>query len=986
MERFYPPHFSEDAAWLPPWLLHPSTNPPSAQCHIHDVGRLQQSIGTRENGNLLDNCKRKSFPLFLSGEDNSPMTSPSCSTNHEVQYRLHLSSNGESQYSLNTILSNSQSDSERSAFRQAPLLQHPETKAIPEKEATEVNHNVDEAFIAPNQQRVNLEILIHKSPKSKEQKGINSKVTAKSRKAGMNDAVELAVAASEALTIHEVVKDEPSMKLSFASAVLEAAMRVKRARLEDFEETYSSSIEESYEIDFDFLSDLDELSMADAYEDVGLTITGYGDLSGYGSMSHVRDTYASQSYVSSSKQKCTEPGGLEVGSGSASPEQHRSVTGRTNTRPESMGLGRENADLACDIDAVFGCSIEQANFNTTEVVLEREGFTIEDPQLSKTILRSCVQSGTSGYNGREDKMTNLVQDRFQSRWFGGWTSKSEGNIPADADDKCRKSIPELFANETSSFSESADIAPDMNSCIQRQDKECKTVSQSSVAPEHTNERCSNNENFHSDDVAATPSESPMDLFCSVVPCSFASDNVVSQNSNHQADLENIDGPIVEPNFDNLERVPPQNADLLTGERRFISRVNVGHPSTISRRAASLKTFSMLPRCDPYLDKEQTHGESLPSEHNQTTNVDTELAVQMEKEMNVPTTINSENITSCLSPIVSGEENIEQNVVSESNVELLEPTTRLFRKVECNLKNYLVPRRKRVRFSECEINYPQVKKFKKAPQVKLKDPLVARRICRRLRNSKPRAKSNPHEVEKHCLTDKNKLFQDLKFLLTGFSVKKHKEITNLIQNNGGVVLDDFSPPSTSRGKKSVKCKSQLLPLILCPRRLLTTKFLYGCAVNACILKVNWLFDSVEEGLILPPKEYMVLKNVSESYMVIGKPVSRTYFIFDNIAIMLHGKPDFCSKMAKVIKHGGGLVFKTFHWLVKSVDSKKVLVGAIVLEDENGVSRQLKQCALEQKIPIMPLSWIINSLYAGKLLSSPELKLPDLPTNVELSEEI
>ncbi|GJU82468.1 hypothetical protein Tco_1284833 [Tanacetum coccineum] len=45
----------------------------------------------------------------------------------------------------------------------------------------------------------------------------------------------------------------------------------------------------------------------------------------------------------------------------------------------------------------------------------------------------------------------------------------------------------------------------------------------------------------------------------------------------------------------LERVPPQNADLLTSEGKFISRISVGHPSTISRRAASLKTFSMLPR-------------------------------------------------------------------------------------------------------------------------------------------------------------------------------------------------------------------------------------------------------------------------------------------------------------------------------------------------------------------------------------------------------
>ncbi|GJY59980.1 hypothetical protein Tco_0459872 [Tanacetum coccineum] len=177
--------------------------------------------------------------------------------------------------------------------RQAPFLQH---QAIPKKEATEVNHNVDEEFVALNQQRVNLEISIHKSPKSKEQKGINSKVTVKSRKASMNDPVELAIVASEAFTIHEVVKDETSMKLPVASAVLEAAIRVKQTRLEDFKENYSSSVEESNDIDFDFLSDLDELTMADAYEDVGLTVTSHGDLSGYGSMSHVRDTSQRKSW------------------------------------------------------------------------------------------------------------------------------------------------------------------------------------------------------------------------------------------------------------------------------------------------------------------------------------------------------------------------------------------------------------------------------------------------------------------------------------------------------------------------------------------------------------------------------------------------------------------------------------------------------------------------------------------------------------------
>lgn len=36
---------------------------------------------------------------------------------------------------------------------------------------------------------------------------------------------------------------------------------------------------------------------------------------------------------------------------------------------------------------------------------------------------------------------------------------------------------------------------------------------------------------------------------------------------------------------------------------------------------------------------------------------------------------------------------------------------------------------------------------------------------------------------------------------------------------------------------------------------TTKFLYGCAVNAHILKVNWVTDLVAAGSALPPNKYV-----------------------------------------------------------------------------------------------------------------------------------
>ncbi|XP_024983838.1 uncharacterized protein LOC112519799 isoform X3 [Cynara cardunculus var. scolymus] len=984
---FHPPHFSEEAAWLPAWLQ-PSTiredsnqefECPSGQ-GLEEMLCLKQSTSDRESGNLSDDGWCKSFRLFLSGEDNSPMHFTSCSSNHEVRYNLRLSLNEESEYSLSPILSKSQA--ERFEFNQALPVHQPDAKGIPEEDIHEMNYNAVEAYMVPNQQRDHLGILGHEDLSLKEKKGIKPKVDARSLKVDVDDAVELAVAASEALTIHEVVKDEPSSELLMASTVLEAAMRVKQARLEDLEETLSCCGGECNDIDF--LSDLDESTMADAYENVGLTVSGHGHLSAYESVSRIKDSYASESYMSNVKQKGNEPGCLEVDSGSILPkQQHKqvnsasmllkrgleSVKGDTcKEQVDYAAVSTENADLACDMDPMLSCSVRQAEFCTTEVGLQREGFPVGDVTSSQTILRS-VQSGSSGYNEREDKMTNMVSDRFHSRWFGGWTWKNEASIPAVTNHKYERCIHEPFANETSSLSESADITPDKNSCIQKQDNDRKIVSQSSVAPEGTYEESSNNGNLFSEDVAVSPCVSPMDPLCSVVPCSFTLDNachqnVASQNCQRQVNPEKQFSLAAQVNLDNLKTISPQGADFLHGDVKSISKIN-GESSTVGRQVALLKTYSMLSlRCNPYLEKGLQHAPSVLSSVTQNPILDLRddndghNPSHTKENTNLPMAINNGNTSRCISPDIGGEENLDRTVVPDSNEDLL---------------------------------LTKVKKFQ-TPETRVKDSLVASRICRALRNSNLQPKSRAYEVKRPRVTE-NTLFQNLKFLLTGFSVKKHKQIKNLIQKNGGIVLDDIPSPSTARGKKSSKNKCQLLPLILCPRRLLTTKFLYGCAVNASILKVNWLFDSVDGGLILPPNKYTILKeHATKSCIIIGKPVLCTYFIFENLAIMLHGKHKFCSKMAKIIKHGGGLVFKTFHWLVKTLDSKKVSVGAIVVEDENAVSRHLKQCAMEQKIPLMPFKWIINSLYAGRLLPSPEHKhslpsrLLNHPVDMELSEEI
>lgn len=85
----------------------------------------------------------------------------------------------------------------------------------------------------------------------------------------MTAAAELSIAASEALVIHEIVRSGVAADAFPTEMVLEAALRVKKARLEWSEDDVNSLTDETDKSDS--LSDLDDLTMADAYEDVGLS-------------------------------------------------------------------------------------------------------------------------------------------------------------------------------------------------------------------------------------------------------------------------------------------------------------------------------------------------------------------------------------------------------------------------------------------------------------------------------------------------------------------------------------------------------------------------------------------------------------------------------------------------------------------------------------------------------------------------------------------
>lgn len=114
--------------------------------------------------------------------------------------------------------------------------------------------------------------------------------------AEINDAVELSIAASEALVIHEIVKGKPNVEALVTIDALEVSLRVKQARLEWLQDSFGSSVVETD--DNDSLSDLDDFAMVDAFEDIGLICSTSDQNINASAISHVKETPASGNHCS----------------------------------------------------------------------------------------------------------------------------------------------------------------------------------------------------------------------------------------------------------------------------------------------------------------------------------------------------------------------------------------------------------------------------------------------------------------------------------------------------------------------------------------------------------------------------------------------------------------------------------------------------------------------------------------------------------------
>ncbi|XVF41062.1 hypothetical protein PTKIN_Ptkin01aG0249900 [Pterospermum kingtungense] len=1065
---FRPPQFSEELPWLPACLQRIMDTSAELKSPSRQQFKVLSCI-QREDSELLskEESRFNSFQLFFSEEESS-LISSFPSSKDVLRFRLYLSSDGDSLHYHSQLLSTSTAQHD---FDRILQLQQVEisvgsgerTDQIKTK-SSDGGHDSDKIL-----QLRQIEICAGSGEKTDQIRtkysddGVNSlpmtsipravknvgpqssnrvrvsnehsveKVTVRNLKStDIKDAIELSIAASEALVIHELVKSESALEALPMETVLEAALKVKQARLESSEDSFDWPTEKSDEMDF--LWDLDDFTMADAFEDIGLSFNGFDDHHTCGSdASLIKETPASENCF-----RC-ENGTKNAG--------HFPPQDKPSNDPNS---GLKNSDFPSNSDPMLH-NLVQGSSHVSETV-QRVGSTV-DASIQPQADFSCSDLMNLQNPAEENNASPFIADGFRSRWFSGWTGKEAGPVPLRPK---TKNIPECFAAETSFFSESADVAPDENSFVLKCEKNrSKTVSDETVLFEGLSGQVDDGI-MVSQDVRSS-NLSLVDPLCSIVPCSISSENAGSASGQNakpgEAIAGNCLGSSAEIGNENLhvESVYDTGQALPTIDDEYsIAKVR--------RQLTSLKSYSkILNEHDSILGNERLCLNQLTSldmgENNNGTrfpdkkNSEMPLAVSSipeyrighGTEVNKHTTFadnpDGETMTGkknydghakdraqlfqnqpsrgSSSPLILPERmcqrlqasrlldcaslrkaNAEQTVAQDVSIAINSGSSLQWIQSECNNPiDMQVPPRKRVHFSEIKVDPHQNKELPK--QQTFLQKCFASRPCKRFK-SDAQIQDSKRFSTMHFRDQKSSLFQGVKFLLTGFSSGKEKEMERLIWKYGGIVLLDIPSPS-NRGKRSSLNKFQQLPIVLCPK-LQTTKFLYACVVNSLILKDKWLTDSIAAGTALSPAKYMVLPNQSDArFTGFGKSVHHDHnasYIFDGVGIMLHGKQHFCTKFAKIIKHGGGRVFKTLLWLVQNLDTEKISMAVIVSENDNRASRHLRQCASERKIPMMPSSWIVRSLYTGKLLPFIEKKhttlhavmSPELPVSDNWSQEI
>ncbi|KAL2920979.1 Mediator of DNA damage checkpoint protein 1 [Bienertia sinuspersici] len=1061
---FRPPQFSDDVAWLPAWL-----QPNQSTLTSHDIANneLFQNVDSHkgESSQVKEPClltnRENNYNichLYLSGDESSPVTlTPSYEK--VLHFNLHLSTDVTSSIISNPLL-HTQDDKLSSASAISDTR---------EKIQSSTGHDSSKLNFVPSTSSDHYSRQFAKQPPlSNNDVGQNTLETLDSKCAECDDiigAVELSVAASEALVIHRVVQSGSLYEAMSASAILEVALRVKQARLDELKDSSCCCKDSGNTVDI--LSDLGESDMEDAYKDVGLTASvSDNNLLKDPSTSLVKETPMSEIPLEDGEVQCKWQVDHEVFSNNciATELQDRNLeTIKSKVLPVEISDNMKIEKMCRNPppDLIFAKQ-SQRNLDALQPLQEEkndmsysDGFYHQlelqspiQPQHSKTARLDSKSIMQDSYHVDINEVNNRSSCGFQSRWFGGWTGMvSEGDACGGMKSKERKPVPNFFVCETSYLSESMDVFPDQSS-VANNHRLSSNAPEAGKPVEDLYETATERA-FVSQEVVKD-STAFNDPLCSMVPCSISAetgDQLTPTNDNNAHQV--LDAfkklPTGKEISVEIAQTSYGHPDIGRGKHGELDINDVDPCSLNHRQLTSLKTYSAglpgnsvfdsrlvsLGEKDAKLPSEST---KFPNDKNTTKkplvksmsncatykcNQEDQEMKQLSTEQNFSCTKNSEDgkqppITSTFSctTATDSKENHIKNVCGRLNQDgfekndekgegqqvhlenipssplVLSQRSRRFKAPKLcvsnvstanlledqapasnetchkissspqdqfrNLPKGDVPTRKRVRFSDFDSKLQD-------PQGQLKNNLRGSscRVRDRLQNCDQEQGASQEVKERltkcRIKSRKRTIFQGLDFLLTGFSKKKEKDIEGLLRKHGGTVLADIPAPLPHPRRRSSRFNAQRLPVILCSKKLQTTRFLFGCAANAFLLKVGWAYDSIKAGSVLPPDKYLILSNQKHRMLnQIGKSICQNDndYIFDRVG------------------HGRGHVHKSLQWLVQSLEKKKISLAVIVAEDENRATRHLTKCASEQKIAVVPEKWIINSLIEGKLLPLPD----------------
>ncbi|KAI4339113.1 hypothetical protein MLD38_024085 [Melastoma candidum] len=915
---FRPPQFSEDFIWLPDWLEQRHSQPlgDGNECErpperIVDGGNLE---GPQRN----DDARCEDFQLFLSGEDSSQIKFSPCPAK-ENHFYLRLSFTGSSQRS--------------------------------ESQATD---EVDKLI------RSSKDFPVEKyrstsQPSAKTSAKSNScrKPRSHVKDDDLDASIELSIAASEAVVIHELVESEPAVRPLPMESVMEVVMRVKEARLQEIDDTYDVLMEDACADDS--LRDLDDLTMLDAFKDVGFPMVIPDE-------SEIRDADVSQ-------------------------VQETPVAKILNT----IDWEKKCLDTRCGDRGGSGLSDSLAAIPFEEQ--PKENFVLESI--------NC-------------EITSDVCKELPSK--GSLLLLNEKGMDAAVREKQNMTIciPKLFVCETSFLSESADVAQDQNSEAHNPGSYIGETSEVHVFLHDPHDVTSNCMAF-SQEVVGSSCTSLGDPLCSVVPCSIPNEmNDMLRLPACRGTLENSSDPQALFGSGNLPKTTRERNDIA---KDSLEPEDDYHNQTGYRRSfLSLKTFSVVsssrenrlenvpilpgysgstPPTDSYNYNRRLTGKLFGEGTSAGANVDVDdlnnikhstgkilrnesisgdcmkdaanLLLYEKQERKLPHITGDRKMHlcpqafNCLAKVCSQRDEEKLILTPPNSIKICQRKKFLQIKLPHNYLKFRKAPRKRVRFSGVDMEIPVSKHSGEVLSVHNK--CMVKRSAKRPNHYDSQADQDMKNLARVISSYATPLlFDGIGFLLTGFSRCREKEIEALIHKHGGVVIFDV-PSINMRGKSASNVIFEKCLVVVSPKKLKTTKFLYGCAVGALLLKLSWIMDSIAAGCTLPPEDYRILPDRRDTLIIEAKSFSgcSAGCIFSTVGFVLHGKRGFFMKYSKVIKHGGGEAYGNLHQLIQRLDDGKLSTGIIVTELDKRPSRHLHQCAVEREIVMM-----VNVHYLFKAL--------------------